>query len=303
VQLDHTRISVRERSLPDIFDLGLHVFRRFAAPLLLMFCLGAAPLMLVNDFLIGWLMDIDYRQAFFYIEESWAITRYVWLLTLLTAIEAPLASIFATAYLGQAVFVDRPQLRAIAADVCRMLPRIAWCQLLIRGVLAAWLMVLMIERDSDFNASVEGFFLPLLALVVLVLRCFRPFINEIVLLERNPITGRNPLMITVGRRSRQLHNPSGGELLGRGLATGLLAVALTMALFSTMLFVSGVFLNDWSPGPQMFRFGLPLAMWLVAAYLTVTRFLSYLDLRIRQEGWEVELRLRAEGQRLAAKPL
>jgi hypothetical protein len=32
--------------------------------------------------------------------------------------------------------------------------------------------------------------------------------------------------------------------------------------------------------------------------LSVVRFLSYLDLRIRHEGWEVELRMRAEGAQL-----
>jgi len=39
-------------------------------------------------------------------------------------------------------------------------------------------------------------------------------------------------------------------------------------------------------------------MWTTAGYLAVVRFLAYLDLRIRQEGWEVELRMRAEGTRL-----
>jgi hypothetical protein len=33
----------------------------------------------------------------------------------------------------------------------------------------------------------------------------------------------------------------------------------------------------------------------------VVRYLNYLDTRIRQEGWEVELRMRAEAQRLAAR--
>ena len=33
----------------------------------------------------------------------------------------------------------------------------------------------------------------------------------------------------------------------------------------------------------------------------VVRFLSYLDLRIRHEGWEVELLMRAEALRLATQ--
>ena len=39
----------------------------------------------------------------------------------------------------------------------------------------------------------------------------------------------------------------------------------------------------------------------VVAFMAVVRFLSYLDLRIRHEGWEVELLMRAEAQRLAVQ--
>jgi hypothetical protein len=35
--------------------------------------------------------------------------------------------------------------------------------------------------------------------------------------------------------------------------------------------------------------------------MAVFRFLNYLDSRIRLEGWEIELRLRAEAERLTAK--
>ena len=41
--------------------------------------------------------------------------------------------------------------------------------------------------------------------------------------------------------------------------------------------------------------GLPVAR---RGFFRVVRFLSYLDLRIRHEGWEVELLMRAESLRL-----
>ena len=41
-----------------------------------------------------------------------------------------------------------------------------------------------------------------------------------------------------------------------------------------------------------------VAIWIVMGYSTVVRFLSYLDLRIRNEGWEIELKMRAEAARL-----
>ena len=45
---------------------------------------------------------------------------------------------------------------------------------------------------------------------------------------------------------------------------------------------------------------IPMVLWLVGLFVVVFRFLSYLDSRIRLEGWELELRLRAEGQRVIA---
>ena len=45
----------------------------------------------------------------------------------------------------------------------------------------------------------------------------------------------------------------------------------------------------------------PIALWVVVAWFSIMRFLSYLDLRIRHEGWEVELLMRAEALRMAPK--
>ncbi len=49
----------------------------------------------------------------------------------------------------------------------------------------------------------------------------------------------------------------------------------------------------------LFVYCLPVGVWLVVSFFTVARYLCYLDLRIRREGWEVELQLRAEAEHLA----
>ena len=72
-------------------------------------------------------------------------------------------------------------------------------------------------------------------------------------------------------------------------------------MFGTLLCLKGIFLDDWTIGVGMFVIGAPLSMWITAGFLTVVRFLAYLDLRIRHEGWEVELRMRAEGSRLTGQ--
>jgi hypothetical protein len=118
------------------------------------------------------------------------------------------------------------------------------------------------------------------------------------LLERNPLKARDPRAITIGRRASKLHGPSGGELLGRFLACLPLAAVLTTALVMAFWWVQGIFLGDWKWGFALIHVATPAAMWIVAAYMAVVRYLSYLDLRIRREGWAVELLLRAEAARL-----
>ncbi len=52
MQLDATQIVIRERRYPDILDLALRVVRAHAVPLLITSVLGAAPLMLLDVFLL-----------------------------------------------------------------------------------------------------------------------------------------------------------------------------------------------------------------------------------------------------------
>ncbi len=301
MQLDRTRIAVRERSLLDTFDLSLHVVRHYGGKLLLTFFIVAVPLMLINHLLLAWIIDIGNEDSFFYADDAGAVSRFVWDMSLLVTIEAPFASLFTTAYLGQAMFVDDPHLKQIARSVVGLISRIAWSQFLVRGVLPAWLVLVTVDRFTDFDSAKEFFGLGALACYALAVRYWRPFLMEIVLLERAPLMSPKKDGLTVRRRSHLLHTPSSGDLFGRGVVTTILAVCLTLATFGTFIFASGVFFNEWRPSPFMIGVLLPLSMWLVAGYLTVVRFLSYLDLRIRHEGWEVELRLRAEGERLTGK--
>ena len=74
----------------------------------------------------------------------------------------------------------------------------------------------------------------------------------------------------------------------------LMAVAIALAIWFLWWVVD--FDQPW--GPLMFHVVFPAAMWLVAGYFSVVRFLSYLDLRIRREGWEVELIVLAAARQL-----
>ena len=291
--MDNTRIVVRERGILEILDLALHLSRMYAAPLAATLALGVLPLMALNHFLIGWMADVAWEEEFPF--------RFLWNMMCLVIIEAPLASVFATTYMGLSVFHDKPSIWRVVKDVFRLTPRLAFCQLLVRGIGPACLLYLAVSRESDFNVFVEVLAVPALAIYTVMMRAFRPFINEIVLLEKNPLRGRGETAMTVGRRSALLHGPSGGELFARWILSACIAVLLFGSLYATFHLASSMFLGDPTQGWIMVEIVVPFTMWLVAGYFTVVRFLSYLDLRIRQEGWEVELRLKSEAAVLQSR--
>lgn len=293
MQLDRTRIVVRQRGVLDTLDLSLHVLRVYLAPLMIAMALGALPLMLINHLLIAWMLpDADNPLDI--------PMRYLWHMTVLIFLQAPLASVFATAYLGQAVFQDRPRLTQVVREVVKFAPRIVWSLILIRGVGAAWLLLFSFDRYGEFDSFVDLFLPFVLVIWAIGLRSFRPFISEIIMLEQNPLVARDAGTVTVGRRNRMLHGPASGDLFLRWWTAAGTAILLTGIVYGTMLFSVGVLTNDWRQGRTMLLLAYPTAAWIVATYLTVFRFLTYLDVRIRQEGWEVELRVRAEAGRLAA---
>lgn len=298
MQLDSTRIAVRERGVLEILDLSLHVLRAYAGPMLVTHLVALIPLMVLNQALLGWMLNEVVFGEVLEWEHIGHLVRYLWTMILLVFIEAPLISIFATAYLGQAVFLEQPRVWKTIVDVLKLTPRLIWCQLIVRGILPAWLLVGFIDRYTEFTLNEVG--LVFVALGAAIVRSIRPFMNEIVVLERNPLRAPSGAM-TIGRRSTILHGPSIGDLFARWFGSALIGILLVLSVYHTFIFCSGVLLNSWQPGAVMLQLMLPLSMWIVAMYFTVFRFLCYLDLRIRHEGWEVELRLRAEAARLTAK--
>jgi hypothetical protein len=289
VQLDNTRIAIRERGLLEILDLSLHVIWRHRTALFWCFAVVVVPLMLLNWWLIGWMADgLDPESA---------QARYFWVMTLLVFIETPLAAVPTTLYLGRAMFRQQTSVRQIIGDAWKLLPQLLICQVFVRGIGGALFLVGCIELDAEFTAMES--LLILLAIYLAGVRAFRPYLNEIILLERNPLHAQNPKIMTVGRRSAALHGPSAGDLFSRWLGAACILTLMALTFVCAFWFVFGTFLNSWTWGPVMIHVCVPLSMWLVAGFSTVARFLCYLDLRIRREGWEVELRIRAEGARIA----
>jgi len=284
VQLDQNRIAIRERSYPDLLDLGLRVIRAYAGPLAAAFLLGVAPLMALNCWLLADYVEADFPADF--------PATYMWYLLQLVVWQMPLATAPITLYLGQAVFRQRPRPAELLRDFRRALPQLLWYQVIFRALTipVVWIWLLSISDEVQqvlANLLVVGWYF---------LFVTRPYLNEVILLERNPMRRRPDARITTARRARALHRGSYAELFARWIGAAAVGAAVFLSLWGSLALLGGTLFNQW--GGAMYLFCFQLALWVVLAYMSVVRYLGYLDLRIRREGWEVELLMRAEGARL-----
>lgn len=293
MQLDRTRIVVRERTQIELMDLSLHVLRAYGARLLPAAIVGIVPLMVLNELLLGWMLG----PSLYDFGIDFLPFRYLWNMSLLVFLEAPLGTIAATVMLANLTFEERPSMREAWRSVWQAADKLFLCQVVFRGPLAAWLL-LFAARD-EFSFSLAEFWLIMLVGVVGLVRANRTFLPEVAVLERLPWRSPNPMVMTLSKRLSMLHATV--SLFPRWLTMAVVSVVLGVAIAHGFLFISGMVLYDWRWGPWLVRFGCPAAMWLVAIYAAVVRFLSYLDTRIRNEGWEVELLLRAEASRFQPK--
>ena len=145
---------------------------------------------------------------------------------------------------------------------------------------------------------------PLLATVVGAIMPFvaNPYLNEVILLERNPMRAKGKKSISTAERSRVLHRGQGGDLFIRWMLNMLMGSILVVVFWGSLAAAASWLLNEkYRTGP-FYTCLYPATLWMVAAYFTVVRFLGYLDLRIRREGWEVELLMRAELDRWTRMP-
>lgn len=284
MRLDQTRIAIRERTLLEILDMSLRVLATFIGPLLLCTAAVVVPLMILNWWLLGW-MPLAGE-----VEPSFA--RYVGMMALLVIVEAPLVSLGITPFLGHVMFLEEINTRKILGTLWKSVVPLVLSLLLIRGIGLAIFLAFQIPETELLFSAYEGWLIPLAMLVVLI-RAARPFIVEIILLERNPMRSKDKNEITIGRRSSSLHGPNSGDLIGRWMGSSIIAGLMVLSLLASIWFAWGMLLFDWSWGSVMLYICYPLTLWLVVMYFSVVRFLCYLDLRIRREGWEVELIMRA----------
>lgn len=304
MQLDRTHVKVRARTIAEIGDLSLLLVRRYGGALLIGFTLGVLPWAILNALLLG---PIPLREVADGIidEQTYSErTRYVWLMGALVFLQTPLAGIFTTYYIGQAVFEKRPTWTSVVRACRKMAAPAIGVLGIMRGPLP--LMALLVTNwGQPLAPGREVAWVIAILLYAVVVRAVRPFLPEILLLERCPVFQRRGAAINAGRRSRLLHGPIAGDLMGRFFMVSGIVALLSLSLFYGLIAVRGFLSTQWTwtmevgslAIPDVMLLWVPLAMWLVAGMTVFLRFLCYLDARIRLEGWEVELLVRAEALR------
>jgi hypothetical protein len=260
MNIDRTTIVVRERRLPELYDLALLVLRRHFWALGLLALIGGGPFLLLNWWLLKGHDSNDW----------W--TWYPCLL--LVAVEGPLATAPIAAYLGTALFDEQPRVGAA-----------------LRQALERWWALLLF-----------GLFRGVLAVFPLLLILYPPHATEVCVLERQPLGA-------TWRRAGALRAVWSSEwithllIAGPLLVLGVISVIEASSTITSLLLHADLLGEDdghtsYLPGMSI---APHIATWLVLSYLALVRFLSYIDLRTRREGWEIDLALRRAASRLEPK--
>ncbi|MCO8121407.1 hypothetical protein NHH03_06635 [Stieleria sp. TO1_6] len=296
MQLDQTHVAIRVRSLSEIGDLALVLLHRYPTLLLVGFCLGAWPWMIANAALLYW---IPITEAQFGLDDSQASTellRYASWMALLVFLQTPAAGVVTTIYLGQAVFEHKPSWKSALTIARKQFWRWFYC-LGIRRLAVPAMIVVGIRLFQPYQTMFDVVVPVALLFFAVVIRAGRPFLPEMILLERCPLHSNLDHEITLGRRARALHRPAGSDVGSRWIAVAATLAVIFAGLFYSLVWARGVMTGYWNIGLFTLLVLYPLALWTIGGLSVIVRMIAYLDTRIRLEGWDVELAVRAEAMR------
>lgn len=255
MQASGIRVAVRPRGIFECLDLAVMFCGQRPLAVAAATVAGALPWVVLNH----WLFDGAGDEASLFG-------------AMLLGLETPWAAAPLTLFLGQSVFSARFSWRDALRAFRRGLPALVLFQGLLRGVcLLIW------------------FLAPFLFV-------WHYYLDPIILLER-------PALPRVWARRTAMNQGNVGQLLnllGIDAATLVVGTALLAGSLSALESLwrgkapaEAAGDGDWFM-PALFSWEGQIAFFAVCGFLTVFRFFTYLDTRIRREGWDVELKLRAD---------
>lgn len=194
------------------------------------------------------------------------------LFVFLLILEVPWATAPMTIMLGGLMFGERPTVRQILITLLRGLPAMIIYQFIVRALLL-----------------VSVIFYPIIPTRL-------AFMDEVILLERGRVR-------SAVKRCSSLTADRGSDFFGQWLAQmffGMLFVACFW--IGTGMMIGTLFEQEMSADDfrltSLIGIRFQVAVWIAIAFFGVARFLTYIDQRIRLEGWEIKLRLQAVGRSL-----
>lgn len=256
MQLEDVQLSIRPRTILECLDVTFLFCGRHALELCLTAAVGIVPIASFN----WWVMNIQEMDGYF--------------VYLLLSMELPLATMFVTLYLGQATFSRRISVTRLLKDAFRAFPGMLGFQVILRALC--------------------------LAIMVLVPVVFLGmyYLNEIILLEKPPLQ-------RVWNRRTAMNANIIGRIVSFRMMDAMILYLGTIELANLFRAISSLWEDQFDPWKSLMdstdpKFFVSLnldwqehaAFWVIIVFLTVFRFVSYLDCRIRREGWDVDLKLR-----------
>ncbi|MDO5553456.1 MAG: hypothetical protein Q4G68_06810 [Planctomycetia bacterium] len=265
----HTSIVIRKRTDYELIDLTWHVLRKHIKPILFYMTCLALPFFLANFLLLFPLYCFLFAKELY---EPGPLLLY-WLVAVeLLWFESRFASSLVGAWLGLWLFHDEEQDGPVPTS----------------AVLETW-----------FNSLTQ------LVWYTLLLRLYYynyAFLPEIIMLEKTPYTSKGKIKLTTRRRARYFHRGITGTNAFVSFETALLSI-LSHITGLAVLYGAGSLLTGGAAFwfPCFMLFALPLFLWFSCMVNSVFLFLCYLNLRISREGWDLDIALHAEHERLLNK--
>jgi len=257
MQADSLQVVVRPRGILECLDLAVLFCGRRPLAVALATALGGIPCILLNNLAYAATMD-DGDNAY--------------PMLVLLSVETAWAAVPLTLYLGQSVFSNHFSRHTATRAFLGGLPALIVFQGILRSICVA-----------TFVGA------PLIITLY--------YLDQIILLER-------PSLSRVWRRRRAVNDGRGWSLLRLAIIDGLLLSVGTclgtgfLTAFARLWNGEGVAWGaaaiDGDLIPALFSWHGQIAFFAVCGFVTVFRFFTYLDTRIRREGWDIELKLRAE---------
>jgi hypothetical protein len=268
-------VTVERRSIGGCLDLAFVFAREFAGPLCRLWLVCAVP-----SCVLVWLTASMFGD-------------------LLLPISLSVFMIFSALFNALLVSCMGPQVFGVPISVRAAVQ--AW-----RKRFSAWLLLTLVTR---FFQAITGFCLVLPSVFV---TAFSGHIPEVLLLEQAPLNGvvtRLNWLSLGGGYSRNLSRVVTLTGYWAVLSSGLLMImdVLASVLLKRPLLFSILFegSSDWvdrfyqlTVDDPTFLTAIQLALWLPYPIIRLAWFFCYLDQRIRNECWDLQLQFRAEAARL-----